>query len=384
MKNICVISGSRAEYGLLVPLLKKVKQSKCLHLQLIVTTMHMSESYGNTHKDIIADGFKIDECIENILDADTHTGTVKSAALCMLFLADTYKRLRPDYVLLLGDRYETHAAATAASLMRIPIVHLHGGELSYGSTDEHLRHSITKLSHLHFTSTSSYRQRVIQMGEDPANVIVSGALGIDNINAMTLLSREQIEKSLNWKLGATNVLFTFHPDTMNFNTEENMEMFDVILNQIDAIKRDVSVIFTYANADPGGSHINTKIESFVKLNRSKYKVVKNLGSQKYLSLMSIVDLVMGNSSSGIIEAASFKKPVINIGDRQAGRLRNENVIDCEYTKLNAAIEKALSISFVKKCDNVVNLYGQGHASDIILELLENRKIQRLKRFNDIL
>ena len=278
----------------------------------------------------------------------------------------------------MGDRYETHAAATAALLMNIPIAHIHGGEITEGAIDEQIRHSITKMSYLHFCSTESYRQRVIQMGEDPMRVFNSGAPGIDNIMNLTLLDKKILENELSWKFTSISALFTYHPATLEENN--NVHDLQVILSVIEMF--DFNVIFTYANADQGGSIINKKIEQFCKINPSKFKVVKNLGQVRYLSTMKYVDLLIGNSSSGIIEAASFKKPVVNIGDRQKGRLRGKNVIDCNLNTLHESIKLALSSRFKNKIKSIKNIYGKGMAADLIVDKLINEPISVVKKFKD--
>jgi len=377
-RKICVVTGSRAEYGLFYPILIKIQESNKLELQLISTSSHHSTEYGLTYKQIENDGFNIDDKIENLFLTDSKSSIVKSTGIATSLLSDSFDRLQPDIVLLLGDRYETHAAATAAMLMNIPIAHIHGGEITEGAVDEQIRHSITKMSYLHFCSTETYRQRIIQMGEDPARVFNSGAPGIDNIKNLNLLKKKILEKELNWKLTSKSALFTYHPVTLKNNN---------ISNDIEAIlsimeKFDFNILFTYANADEGGRLINQKIEEFCKIQPAKYKVVKSLGQVKYLSAMKYVDLLIGNTSSGIIEAASFKKPVVNIGDRQKGRLRGENVIDCNLNSLQDSIKLALSSSFKNQIKNVNNIYENGTAADIILDKLINEPISVIKKFRD--
>jgi len=309
---------------------------------------------------------------------DTKPSIVKSTGLATSLLSDSFDRLQPDVVLLLGDRYETHAAATAAMLMNIPIAHIHGGEITEGAVDEQIRHSITKMSYLHFCSTETYRKRVIQMGEDPARVFYSGAPGIDNIKNLKLLTKNKLEKELNWKLTFKSALFTYHPVTLE---ESDVEIdLEVILSILETFS--FNILFTYANADSGGKVINQKIEEFCKIQPARYKVVKSLGQIKYLSAMKYVDLLIGNTSSGIIEAASFRKPVVNIGDRQKGRLRGENVIDCNLKTLQESIKLALSSSFRNKIKNLNNIYGTGAAADIILDKLINEPISVIKKFRD--
>jgi len=377
-RKICVVTGSRAEYGLFCPILIKIQESNKLELQLISTSSHHSTEYGLTYKQIENDGFTIDDKINNLFPSDSNSSIVKSTAKATSLLSDSFDRLEPDIVLLLGDRYETHASATAAMLMNIPIAHIHGGEVTEGAVDEQIRHSITKMSYLHFCSTETYRKRVIQMGEDPARVFYSGAPGIDNIKNLKLLTKNKLEKELNWKLTFKSALFTYHPVTLE---ESDVEIdLEVILSILETFS--FNILFTYANADSGGKVINQKIEEFCIIQPARYKVVKSLGQIKYLSAMKYVDLLIGNTSSGIIEAASFRKPVVNIGDRQKGRLRGENVIDCNLKTLQESIKLALSSSFRNKIKNLNNIYGTGAAADIILDKLINEPISVIKKFRD--
>ena len=377
-RKICVVTGSRAEYGLFYPILIKIQESNKLKLQLISTSSHHSTEYGLTYKQIENDGFNIYDKIENLFLTEARSSIVKSTGIATSLLSDSFDRLQPDIVLLLGDRYETHAAATAAMLMNIPIAHIHGGEITEGAVDEQIRHSITKMSYLHFCATETYRKRVIQMGEDPARVFNTGAPGIDNIINLKLLTKSKLEKELNWKLTSKSALFTYHPVTLE---ESDIEIdLEAILSVLETFS--FNILFTYANADSGGRIINQKIEEFCKIQPSKYKVVKSLGQVKYLSAMKYVNLLIGNSSSGIIEAASFKKPVINIGDRQKGRLRGKNVIDCNLNSLQDSIKLALSSSFRNNIKNMNNIYGIGAAADIILDKLINEPISVIKKFRD--
>lgn len=378
-RKVCIVTGTRAEYGLFYPILKKIQNSNVLELQIIATTMHLSSEFGNTYKQIEDDGFRIDEKIENLLASDTKSAVAKSTGLAMLLLSDAFTNLQPDIVLILGDRFETHAASTTAMLMNIPIAHIHGGETTEGAVDEQIRHSITKMSYLHFTSTEAYRNRIMQMGEDPTRVFNTGAPGIDNIVTMNLLSKEDLEEELSWKVKSPTALFTYHSETLSTtDVQEDIE------NILAVIKRSgINVLFTYANADDGGRIINQAIEKFVNSNTDKYFVAKNLGQLKYLSAMKHVDLLIGNTSSGIIEAASFQKPVINIGDRQKGRLQSGNILDCTIKELTETIHRALSQEFKQHCQEVVNVYGQGNASAQIIDILETHDYSSIKRFNDI-
>lgn len=375
-RSICVVTGTRAEYDLFYPVLKKIQASDALKLQLVATTMHLSSEFGLTYKQIEKDGFRIDDKIENLLSADSKSSIAKSTGLATILLSDSFNRLRPDIILLLGDRYETHAAATAAMLMNIPIAHIHGGEITEGAVDEQIRHSITKMSNFHFTSIEAYRRRIIQMGEDPKRVYNSGAPGIDNIVNLTLLSKNDLEEELNWRFGLKSALFTYHPVTLGQNNAA--DDIELILHALS--QHDLNVLFTYANADHNGRIINQKIEEFCQIDPVKFKVVKSLGQLRYLSAMKYVDLLIGNTSSGIIEAASFKKPVVNIGDRQKGRLQSGNVIDCAVEGVKVAIDEVLSGKIT--CENN-NIYGNGKASDIILEVLEKGSLSVVKKFVDV-
>jgi len=378
-RKICVVTGTRAEYGLFFPIMKKIQSSDYLELQVVATTMHFSEEFGNTYRQIEKDGFFIDEKIENLLSSDTKSSIAKSTGLATILLSDAFSRLDPDVVLVLGDRFETHAAATTAMLMNIPIAHIHGGEITEGAMDEKIRHSITKMSSLHFTSTDEYRNRVIQMGE-PSNMVFSvGAPGIDNIVSMNLLSKSELEEKLEWKLHGTTALFTYHSETLSM-TDTRKEI-KRILEIID--NSSINVLFTYANSDDGGRVVNNEIQEFVSKDKERYLVVKSLGQLKYLSAMKHLDFVIGNTSSGIIEAASFQKPVINIGSRQKGRLQSANVINSTIEKLEDSIFQAVSDSFIEHCNDVVNIYGEGGASHHIVTSLENQNLTPVKKFHDL-
>lgn len=378
MRKICVVTGARAEYGLFFPIMKKIQSSDCLELQVVATTMHFSEEFGNTYKQIEKDGFFIDEKIENLLSSDSKTSIAKSTGLAIILLSDTFFRLDPDVVLVLGDRFETHAAATTAMLMSIPIAHIHGGEITEGAVDEKIRHSITKMSSLHFTSTDEYRDRVIRMGEPSDTVFSVGAPGIDNIVNINLLSKIELEDELGWKFTGTTVLFTFHSETLS--VVDPKEEIKTILEVIDC--SNINVLFTYANSDDGGRGINHEVEKFASKDKERYLVVKSLGQLKYLSAMKHLDLIIGNTSSGIIEAASFHKPVVNIGCRQSGRLQSGNVINSTVENLQQSIEKALSKEFMETVKHKKNIYGDGDAASKIIFLLKNKELSVVKKFND--
>jgi GDP/UDP-N,N'-diacetylbacillosamine 2-epimerase (hydrolysing) len=378
-RRICVVTGTRAEYGLLFPILNEIQERKDLHLQLVVTTAHWSNEFGLTYKKIEEDGFNIDEKIDNLLSSDKKSSIAKSTGLATILLSDSFERLKPDVIVLLGDRFEAHAAATTAMLMNIPIAHIHGGEITEGAVDEQIRHSITKMSHLHFCSTEVYRRRIIQMGEDHLKVFNTGSPAIDNIISFELLSKDTLEKKLTWEFPNKCALFTYHPTTL-VNDDLDRDLAD-IFNVLNDSK--IGILFSYSNADNGGRLINQKIEEFCRSNPSKFKVVKNLGRLSYLSAMKYVDLLIGNTSSGIIEAASFEKPVVNIGSRQLGRLRGVNVIDCNIKDLEKSIALALSSDFVSKCKNKVNIYGDGYSSKRIVEELTVHPLSVVKKFIDL-
>lgn len=385
-KNICIVTGTRAEYGLLCPLIKKINEDDKLNLQLVVTGMHLSPEFGLTYKQVEEDGYKIDEKVEILLSSDTSIGISKSMGLAIISFSEVFDRLKPDMVVVLGDRYEIFSAVSVASISRIPVCHLHGGETTEGAFDENLRHSITKMSYLHFTSTEEYRKRVIQLGESPDRVFNVGAIGIENIKKMNLLSKEELERSINFKLDKKYAIVTFHPVTLENNTAKNQ--FKELLLVLDKIK-DLKVIFTKANSDTDGRIINNMIDEFVLTNKERFISFTSMGSLRYLSAIKYSDVVIGNSSSGIVEVPSFNKPTINIGDRQKGRIQDKSIINCDPIKkeIENAIEKALSKEFLENIKDVKNPYGDGNVSDKVIEkikyFLENDKINLKKKFYDL-
>ena len=378
MRKVCVVTGTRSEYGLLYPILKKIEASHVLTLQLIATTMHLSHEFGLTYEQIEADGFTIAEKIENLLVSDTQTAMAKSSALATLMLSESFQRLQPDVVVLLGDRYETLAAATTALLMNIPIAHIHGGEVTQGAVDEQIRHAITKMSYWHFCATRESVRRIAQMGEASERIFCCGAPGLDVIRTTNLLESKVLERDLNWSFGTSSVLFTYHSETLR--QQDLHDDMRRIFRVLEA--SDLHVLFTYANSDAGGGTINRMIEAFCRSNPTKYKVVKNLGQHRYLSVMQHVDFIMGNSSSGIIEAASFHKPVVNIGSRQKGRLQSGNVINCEIETLERAIDEARLEAFKQTCQTLTNCYGRGNAAACIVDILEKGTPGIVKKFID--
>ena len=331
-RKICVVTGTRAEYGLLRWVIDGIAKSPVLELQLIATGMHLSPEFGLTVQEIEADGHRIDRKVEMLLSSDTPVGITKSMGLGMIGFADALSELQPDLLLVLGDRFETFAAASAALIARIPIAHIHGGELTEGAFDDAIRHSITKIAHLHFVAAEEYRQRVIQMGEHPDRVFLVGSLGVDAIKRLKLLSREELEESLDFKLGPRNLLITFHPVTLEHNTSAYpMGELLVALDELE----DTNLIFTMPNADTDGRVLIQMIQDFCAT-RTHAKAFTSLGQLRYFSCIQHVDGVVGNSSSGLLEVPSFNKGTVNIGDRQKGRIRSPSIIDCEPSRQSIA------------------------------------------------
>ncbi len=383
-RKICVVTGTRAEYGLLFWLLKKLKNDEELELQLCVTGMHLSPEFGLTYEVIEKDGFQIDKKVEILLSSDSPAGINKSIGLGIIGFADCFVDLDPDLLVVLGDRFEIFAAVTAAMIARIPVAHCHGGESTEGLIDEPIRHAITKMSHLHFTSTDIYKNRVIQLGESPEYVHNVGALGIENLNKLDLLSKKELELALDFVLGEKNLLVTFHPVTLEHATSETqfLEVLDT-LDQFDEIK----IIFTKPNADTDGRKIIKLIDDYVNKNRNRCISFISLGQLRYLSLLKFVDGVVGNSSSGLIEAPWFKIGTINIGDRQRGRIKADSVIDCEPKSgsISKAISLLYSIEFQQSLKNTINPYGTKNASELILPIIKNVDLSGIlkKKFFDI-
>lgn len=385
MKKVCVATGTRAEYGLLKPLIKKIDCDKDLKLQLVVTGMHLSPEFGLTYKEIKQDGFEIIEKNEMLLSSDTPNGITKSIGLGIIGFADIFTRLMPDIVVILGDRYEALAAATAAMVHRIPIAHIHGGELTLGVIDDAIRHSITKMSVLHFAATKEYRKRVVQLGEDPESVFFVGALGVENIRTQNLMNRQELSQSIGFSLDIPYVIVTFHPVTLESNTAG--EQFENLLVALEQYK-EYHIIFTKANADTDGRIINQKIDQYVEWNHDRAIAFVSLGMIRYLSALQYCEMVIGNSSSGITEAPSFHVPTINIGNRQSGRIRAESVIDCgnRVEEISAAIEKAKRLKSEGMLQIMENPYEKsGTSKNIYSEikkyLLQHKTIE--KKFYDI-
>lgn len=387
VKKICVVTGTRAEYGLLRWVMEGIRQSPVLELELIATGAHLSPEFGLTYRDIQADGFRIDRRVEMLLSSDTPVGVTKSLGLGILGFADALAEQKPDLILILGDRYEIFAAAVAAMVARIPIAHLHGGETTEGAIDEAIRHAITKLAHLHFVAAEDYRRRVIQLGEAPDRVFLVGGLGIDNIINLELEDRAALEAALDFRLGPKNLLVTFHPVTLETGTAA--DQMAELLAALETLP-DTHLIFTLPNADTEGRGLVRQINAFVDRHPQRAKAFTSMGQLRYLSAVAQVDAVVGNSSSGLAEVPTLKKPTINIGDRQRGRLRAASVIDCapQRAAILAALREIETPEFQARLATTVNPYGNGGASEAIVAALESLAAQPFdlllkKRFQDL-
>ena len=381
-KKICIITGSRAEYGLLFWLLKEIEISKNFELQLIVTGMHLSPEFGLTYKEIEKD-FKINKKINIDLSVDTSLGVSRSMSIAQLSFSKAYKKLKPDIVVVLGDRYEIFSAVVAAMISKLTVAHIHGGETSEGSMDDYMRHCITKMSHIHFAATEEYKNRIIQLGESPSRVFNVGGMGIENIKRLKLLNKCEFEKAINFKLNKKNILVTFHPVTLENNTSKSQ--FKELLEAINDLD-NTNIIFTKTNSDLHGKVINKMIDQYISKNSKKSIAFYSLGQTKYLSALQFVDLVVGNSSSGLIEAPSFKIATINIGDRQKGRIKAKSVINClpERKSIQNSIKRAYSKNFQSLLKSVKNPYDNGFSSKKIvrvLNIIKNENILKKSFYN---
>lgn len=384
MRKIAVVTGSRAEYGLLKPLIKAIKTEQSFELQLFVTGMHLMPVFGNTFKQIEEDGFQIDAKIDDGLNGDDARSISKAIGNTIAGFAEAYYNLKPELVIVLGDRSEIFGAVAAAVIDNIPVAHIHGGETTEGAYDEFIRHAITKMSHLHFASCEVYRKRIIQMGENPATVFNVGAIGIDSIKKLKLLSIDEFEKAINYKLNKINVLITFHPVTLEENTAKHQ--FQELIDALDRLT-EVTLIFTKPNSDKGGASIIKMIDDYVIRNPTKSISFNSLGQLRYLSALQYVDFVIGNSSSGILEVPIFKKPTINIGDRQKGREMTKSIINCKPNRneILQAIQKALNVQFKIEIQNQSNPYGNGTATNKIMNVLRISHLENTKKsFYDLL
>ncbi len=383
MRIIGVVTVARSDYGIYQSVLRRIQADPDLGLHLIVSGMHLSAEFGSTVKTIEADGYPIGDRIEMLLSSDSPEGIARSMGLGTMGMAQAYARHRPDILVVLGDRFEMHAAAVAALPFKIPVAHIHGGELTEGAIDDALRHSLTKLSHLHFVSTQEYCDRVVQLGEEPWRVVISGAPGLDNLKETKLLSKAELAKRLDFPIDHPPLLVTFHPVTLEY--EETSRQIGELLAALSRF--DLPIVFTLPNADTGGRVISPMFAEFVK-GRSSARIVDNLGTEAYFSLMAIGAAMLGNSSSGIIEAPSFKLPVVNIGTRQQGRVRAANVIDVGYgmDEISEGIRRATQTTFRESLSTLVNPYGIGQAAEKIVDRLKTAVLdERLirKHFYDL-
>lgn len=393
MKKICVLTATRAEYGLLKNIIVKLQKVQGFQVNVVATGMHMVPEFGITYREIEKDGIEIDKKIDILMNSDSKSAISKTMGLALIQFSNYFEESQPDALLVLGDRYETLAVCIAAMNQQIPIIHLYGGETTEGAIDEAIRHAITKLSYLHFTSTEEYRKRVIQLGENPNRVFCVGAMGIENITSELLLSKEELEKSIHFALGEKYAVVTFHPVTLEKESEkqqiqELFKAFDELMENYNNLCN--KFIITKANADTGGREINKMIDEYAKKHQMNVLAVKSLGMKRYLSALKYCTVVVGNSSSGLLEAPSFKVPTINIGDRQKGRMKAQSVFDCKPERCDIVntIQYALSDECSRKIAKTTNPYGDGNTSDKIIRVLShiflgNQSIDLKKKFYDI-
>lgn len=382
-RKICFATGTRAEYGLLSQLMKTISNDPELELQIIATNMHLSPEYGLTYKEIEKDGFSINQKVEMLVSGNTDSAVAKSLGLGIIGFTDALVMLKPDILVILGDRYEMLGMASTALLLKIPIAHISGGDVTEGAYDDAIRHSITKMSSLHFTSTETYRNRVIQLGEQPERVYNFGSIGLDNIKRMKLLSQTEFEESIGFKLGEKNALVTFHPATAEKHSPS--QQINNLLSALDRFKGNI--IFTRPNSDAGSKTISEAIDKFVEQHKETSCVFSSLGYLRYLSALRFVDVVIGNSSSGIVEVPSFHIPTINIGTRQKGRIKAKSVIDCstEESDIVKTLETVLSPEFFNTIKNIPNPYEKENTVENIKQTLKTVSLENLyqKRFYDI-
>lgn len=381
-RKICIVTGTRAEYGLLTNLMKQIQGEEDFQLQLVVTGMHLSPEFGSTYKQIELDGFRIDEKVEMLLSSDTASGVVKSMGLAMIGFADVFERLIPDLIVVLGDRFEILAVAQTALVMNIPIAHISGGEITEGAIDDSIRHAITKLSSIHFPANDEYKRRIIQLGEQPNRIFVVGDPGVENIRKTDYTSQSELEDYFGFKLSKL-FLITFHPTTLEPNMAKS-QLTELFL-ALDEFK-DYNIIFTKSNADSDGRIINEMIDEYTAKNNTRVRSYFSLGQKRYLSTLKIAKVVIGNSSSGIVEAPVLSVPTVNIGNRQKGRLKAESIIDCDIMKdkIVAAISQAISSDFINNLKNMPLKYDGYETSTEIVEILKELDFSILtkKKFCD--
>lgn len=379
MRKICFFTGTRAEYGLMSRLMRKVNDAPDCEIQIIVTNMHLSPEFGLTYKEIEEDGFIINKKVEMMLSSDTANGIVKSMGLANIGFADALEDLKPDLAVILGDRYEMLCAAQSCLIYHVPVAHLYGGDITEGAYDDEIRHAITKLSHLHFTSTEDYRRRVIQMGEQPERVFWVGTLGADNIANEPVMSLSELEQSIGFSLGEKYLLVTFHPVTMENHTAES-QCRD-LLKVLSEVNDNYKLLFTLPNSDTDGRIIIQLIKEFVECDRERRFAITSLGKKRYYSALKYSTAVVGNSSSGLSEAPSFHIPTLNIGDRQRGRTRGESVIDAPttYEGIKKGLLKALSSDFISFAKNTSNPFEKGGTLDAIFDAIRTYPLEKLKQ-----
>lgn len=382
-RKICVVTGTRADYGLLRWVMQGIQDAAGLVLQVVATGMHLSPEFGLTYREIESDGFRIDRKVEVLTSSDTPVGIAKSMGLGMIGFADALHELQPDLLVVLGDRFEILSAVAAALVARIPVAHLHGGETTEGAFDESIRHAITKMSHLHFVAAEEYRRRVIQLGERPAQVYAVGGLGVDAIRRQEFIEKSALESDLGFRFGKRNLLITFHPVTLENRTAT--EQMQELLGALSELP-DTALIFTLPNADTDSRELIQAVQQFAAQNSRAY-VFTSLGQRRYFSCMAYVDGVIGNSSSGLLEAPTFRVGTVNIGDRQRGRLQAGSVINCEPNRndIARALKRLYSPEFRSGLPTVKNPYGDGGASERIVEIIRSAALETLlkKPFHDL-
>lgn len=371
MRTICIVTATRAEYGLMKCLIEDIHNDTDLELQLIVTGSHLSPEFGFTIQQIEEDNFPISKKIEILLSSDSAVGVSKSMGLAQISFAEAFDELKPDIVLVLGDRYELLPIVSSANIARIPVAHLNGGEITEGAIDEIIRHSVTKLSQIHFTAIDEYAKRVVQMGEQPETVFNVGEVGLDNFKRISFLTKDEFEHSIGRSLKEKNVLITYHPET-TISLEDNINNFQQLLDSLDKLENTL-LIFTKANTDVGGRAINAIIDSYVQDNEDNSVAFSSLGQVRYLSALQYIDCVVGNSSSGIVEAPTFKVASINIGNRQLGRLSANSVIHvkADTKQIDEALSKIYTTTYQQKLSVVKNPYGEGNSSNKVIQVLKN-------------
>lgn len=382
--KVVVFTGSRAEFGLLRPLIERLRSDYNFDLKLVVSGSHLSPQHGSTVEEIANYGLEVDESVEILLSSDSRIGVAKAMGLGMISFSEVLDRVKPDLVIGLGDRFELFSFVSSAFILGIPIAHIHGGEVTEGAYDDGLRHAITKMSNLHFTSTEDYRRRVVQLGENPDTVFNVGALGLDNIRSMNLMDRSSLAAELGFDLSRPYAVVTYHPET---NSEVPPEdSIEILLNALDSFPK-LNLVFTKGNADHGGSKINSLIEDYVRNNFVRARLFPSLGSLRYLSVLKYSQMMVGNSSSGIIEMPFFGKPTVNIGERQRGRVFSGSVIQVANSvdSINAGVLRAMNADFLRICETLPNHYGDGVTSIKILEILKRISLKNSnpKKFYDL-